>query len=52
MSLALCISSYLPTKGSDIRKARLQVGFKPEVDLEDGLARFLGWADENYSGEA
>ena len=36
----------------DIRKARLQVGFKPEVDLEDGLARFLGWADENYSGEA
>lgn len=35
----------------DIRKARLQVGFRPEVDLDDGLARFLNWTDQNYSGE-
>ena len=35
----------------DIRKARLQIGFQPEVDLDDGLARFFGWTDDNYSGE-
>jgi UDP-glucuronate decarboxylase len=34
----------------DIRKARLQVGFRPEVALDDGLGRFLAWADGAYSG--
>jgi UDP-glucuronate decarboxylase len=36
----------------DITKARRQVGFEPAVDLDDGLQRFLGWADIVYTGEA
>ena len=36
----------------DITKARRQIGFKPSVDLDDGLKRFLGWADKVYTGEA
>lgn len=35
----------------DIRKARLQLGFEPIVDLDDGLSRFLSWADATYTGE-
>ena len=35
----------------DIRKARLQLGFEPIVDLDDGLGRFLSWADATYGGE-
>jgi UDP-glucuronate decarboxylase len=35
----------------DIRKARLQLGFEPTVDLDDGLGRFLNWADSVYTGE-
>jgi UDP-glucuronate decarboxylase len=34
----------------DISKARSQLGYVPRVDLAEGLARFLGWADENYLG--
>ncbi len=34
----------------DIRKARLQLAFEPTVTLEDGLGRFLGWADKVYTG--
>ena len=34
----------------DIRKARLQLEYQPEVTLEDGLGRFLGWADTVYEG--
>lgn len=33
----------------DIMKARLQVGYEPKVDLEDGLARFFGWARKAYA---
>jgi len=36
----------------DIRKARLQIGFEPQVALEDGLKRFLSWSDKVYTGEA
>lgn len=36
----------------DIRKARLQLGFNPSVDLDDGLRRFFDWAMQTYSGEA
>ncbi len=36
----------------DIRKARLQLDFEPTVDLDDGLARFLGWTDGVYTGES
>ncbi len=35
----------------DIRKARLQLGYAPEVDLDEGLRRFLTWADGVYTGE-
>jgi UDP-glucuronate decarboxylase len=35
----------------DIRKAQIQLGFHPAVDLEAGLARFLGWTERAYSGE-
>lgn len=34
----------------DIRKANLQLNYQPVVDLESGLKRFLGWADETYVG--
>ncbi|MGE5505867.1 MAG: NAD-dependent epimerase/dehydratase family protein [Actinomycetota bacterium] len=34
----------------DIKKARLQLGFEPRIELEEGLKRFLGWADRVYTG--
>jgi UDP-glucuronate decarboxylase len=34
----------------DIRKAHLQVGYRPVVDLDTGLQRFLSWADRMYTG--
>lgn len=34
----------------DIRKAELQLGYKPAVSLDDGLKRFMKWASENYTG--
>lgn len=36
----------------DIRKARLQIGYEPVVDLEEGLRRFLDWSDSVYTGDA
>jgi len=36
----------------DIKKARLQVGFDPRIDLADGLKRFLDWSDKAYTGQA
>jgi len=36
----------------DIRKARLQVGYRPRIALEEGLRRFLSWTDRTYSGQA
>ena len=35
----------------DIRKARLQLGYSPEVDLDDGLRRFMRWSEQIYTGE-
>ena len=35
----------------DIRKARTQLEFQPHVELDEGLARFLAWADQHYTGE-
>ena len=35
----------------DIRKARLQLKFKPQVELDEGLRRFFSWTDRVYSGE-
>lgn len=37
-------------RSPDIRKARIQLEFSPEVSLDDGLKRFLGWSDKVYSG--
>jgi UDP-glucuronate decarboxylase len=34
----------------DIRKARLQLKFEPQVPLEEGLRRFLSWSDRAYTG--
>jgi UDP-glucuronate decarboxylase len=38
-------------RAPDIRKARLQLDFEPAVSLDDGLDRFLTWADGIYTGE-
>ena len=38
-------------RSPDIRKARLQLDFKPEVDLKVGLKRFFGWSDQIYTGQ-
>lgn len=35
----------------DIKKARLQLGFEPSVDLDEGLHRFFTWADKVYTGQ-
>ena len=34
----------------DIRKARTQLDFEPQVDLNEGLGRFLAWTDKHYTG--
>jgi UDP-glucuronate decarboxylase len=36
----------------DIRKAHLQLGYEPQVTLEEGLRRFLAWTDQVYVGDA
>jgi UDP-glucuronate decarboxylase len=33
----------------DITKAQLQVGYLPQVGMEDGLRRFFGWAKTAYA---
>ena len=38
-------------RSPDIRKARLQLGFNPEVGLDEGLKRFFEWTDTAYSGK-
>ena len=37
-------------RAPDIRKAKTQLKFVPEVTLEDGLQRFLSWSDEIFTG--
>lgn len=34
----------------DISKARAHVAYNPQVELGEGLRRFLSWTDQNYSG--
>ena len=34
----------------DISKARAHFDYRPQVELEDGLARFLTWTDQHYTG--
>ena len=38
-------------RAPDIRKARLQLGFSPTVELDEGLRRFLTWTGSVYTGE-
>lgn len=33
----------------DIKKAQLQLGYEPVVDLDEGLRRFFTWAQDNYT---
>lgn len=33
-----------------IRKARLQLGYEPLVELDEGLKRFLSWTEATYTG--
>lgn len=33
-----------------ITKARIQLEYTPEVELKDGLMRFINWSDANYTG--
>lgn len=35
----------------DIAKARLQLGYEPRIDLDEGLRRFYGWALPQYRGD-
>jgi len=35
----------------DIRKAKIQLSYRPSVELPEGLRRFLAWTDETYSTE-
>jgi len=35
----------------DIRKAMLQIKYKPTVDLDEGMRRFFSWTDKAYTGE-
>lgn len=34
----------------DITKARLQLGYSPEVPVDVGIDRFLTWAEQHYTG--
>lgn len=35
----------------DIRKARLQTGFEPQINFDEGLRRFLDWTDKTFTGK-
>lgn len=37
-------------RSPDIRKARTQLNFQPEVDIEEGLAKFFSWTNISYTG--
>jgi UDP-glucuronate decarboxylase len=36
----------------DISKARVQLQYKPEVDLHEGLERFFAWTQEHFLGDS
>jgi UDP-glucuronate decarboxylase len=35
----------------NIKKISTELGYKPKVDLNDGLARFISWSQANYTDE-
>jgi UDP-glucuronate decarboxylase len=37
-------------RAPDIKKAKIQLNYNPEISLHEGLKRFLNWTDKNYSG--
>ena len=39
-------------RAPDIKKAKIQLNYTPQVSLHEGLSRFLGWTDKNYSGDS
>ncbi len=36
----------------DISKARMQLGYEPQIALQEGLERFFKWTNEHFVGEA
>ena len=32
----------------DLKKSKIQLGYKPNQSLDDGLKKFFNWALENY----
>ena len=34
----------------DIFKAKIQVKYKPKIQIEEGLRRFINWSDNVYLG--
>ena len=32
-----------------LEKAKLQLNYQPNIDLNEGLRRFIGWTEDNYS---
>ncbi len=38
-------------RAPDIRKAKLQLGYQPKIDLNEGLSRFINWSNQVYTGE-
>ncbi len=37
-------------RAPDIKKAKIQLNYSPQIPLHEGLKRFLGWTDKNYTG--
>ena len=35
----------------DIQKAKIQIKYKPSIDINDGLRRFIHWSDRVYTGK-
>ena len=39
-------------RAPDIKKAKIQLNYNPQISLHEGLKRLLGLTDKNYSGNA
>ena len=35
----------------DIQKAKIQIKYKPKINIDDGLRRYLQWSDRVYTGK-
>jgi UDP-glucuronate decarboxylase len=35
----------------DISKARVELGYEPQIDMQTGLGRFFGWARNHYKSK-